>query len=51
VGNVLTIRFERFTVFKPPALPEVMTLRNPRKNQGMVMGTEKDWILTNKQKR
>jgi hypothetical protein len=25
VGNVLTIRFERFTVFKPPALPEVMT--------------------------
>jgi len=25
VGHVVTIRFERFTVFKPPALPEVMT--------------------------
>jgi ferredoxin len=25
VGPVFTIRFERFTVFKPPALPEVMT--------------------------
>ena len=25
MGHVLTIRFERFTVFKPPALPEVMT--------------------------
>ena len=28
MGNVLTIRFERFTVFKPPALPEVMTQKS-----------------------
>ena len=32
MGNVLTIRFERFTVFKPPALPEVMTYKNVETN-------------------
>ena len=39
MGNVLTIRFERFTVFKPPALPEVMTLE--KESRGGVQKRER----------